>query len=162
MAERRTQEEQKQQQRLPVRALLVSEDGEVPILGDEGGTLEIELDVFQSLTVWLTLRFVDQDGREQVAVDRGDPLDVTPGIYRVGIRVPPGLIGEGVYVATLVATGRQVEGEEGPPPSRALLSFEVASETDTQAGPVFGVVPDGGEQAAYAKDVGWHVHRVET
>jgi ABC-type polysaccharide/polyol phosphate transport system ATPase subunit len=161
MAERRALEEQKQQQRLPVRALLVSED-EVPILGDEGGTLEIELDVFLNLAVWLTLRFVDEEGREQVAVDSREPLDVTPGIYRVGIRVPPGLIGDGVYTATLVATGGPVEGEEGPPPSRELLSFEVSVQTGTEASPEFGVIADGGDSRAEPKDVRWHVHRVET
>jgi ABC-2 type transport system ATP-binding protein len=110
MAERRAQEEQKQQQRLPVRALLVSDDGEAPIVGDDGGSLEIELDVFQSLTVWLTLHLADEDGRDHVVVDKLDPLEVTPGIYRVGVKVPPGLIGEGAYNATLVATGQPIEG----------------------------------------------------
>jgi ABC-type polysaccharide/polyol phosphate transport system ATPase subunit len=162
MADQHEREQQKHQQRLPVRALLVDQDGEVPTFGDEGGTLEIELDVFKTLAVWLSLRFADSGGHEHVKVDRLEPLDVTPGIYRVGIKVPRGLLAEGVYSATLVATGRPAEGEEGPPPSRELLSFEVASESDSQSGPVFGVVPDGDKQGAYARDVEWRVHRVET
>jgi ABC-type polysaccharide/polyol phosphate transport system ATPase subunit len=160
MVERRAAEERRQEQRFAVRALLVHEDGEVPILGREGGAVEIELDVFQQLAVRLTLRFVDEEGQQAVVVDYRKPLEVTPGIYRVGIRVPPGLLGDGVYRGTLVATSQPVEGEEGPAPSAELLSFEISSQTDTEATPEFGVIAERGEQAD-PKDVRWHVRRIE-
>jgi hypothetical protein len=64
-------------------------------------------------------------------------------------------------IATLVAAGEPVEGEEGPP-SRELLSFEVSVQTGTEASPEFGVIADGGDSRAEPKDVRWHVHRVET
>jgi ABC-type polysaccharide/polyol phosphate transport system ATPase subunit len=160
IAERRAEERRKKEQRFAVRALLVSEDGEVPILGNEGGTVEIELDVFQNLAVRLTLRFAAEEGRDATLVEHPELFEVTPGIYRLAIQVPAGLIGDGVYTATLVATGQPVEGVDGPPPSIEVLSFEISSQTDTEASPEFGVIVDGGEQAN-AKDVRWHVRRVE-
>jgi hypothetical protein len=164
MAERRAMKKREQQQRFAVRALLVSDDGEVPILGAEGGTIEIELDVFQDLAVRLALRFADDEGRHQAEADHRELFEVGPGIYRLAIQVPAGLLSDGVYTATLVATGQPVEDEDEPPPTIELLSFEVSSQTDTEAdteaGPEFGVIVDGGEQAN-AKDVRWHVRRVE-
>jgi ABC-2 type transport system ATP-binding protein len=164
IAEQRALAKKKRERRLKVRALLVSEDDEVPILGSEGGTIEIELDVFQDLAVRLTLRFAAEEGRDATVVEYPELFEVTPGIYRLAIQVPAGLLGDGVYTATLVATGQPVEGVEEPPPTVDLLSFEVSSQTDTEAdteaGPEFGVIVDGGEQAN-AKDVRWHVRRVE-
>jgi ABC-type polysaccharide/polyol phosphate transport system ATPase subunit len=161
IAERRAIEEQKRRQHFAVRALLVADEGEYPILGAAGGTIEIELDVFQDLAVRLALHFADEVGRDSsTVVDYPELFEVTPGIYRLGVRVPAGLLNDGPYAATLVATASPVEGDQGPPPSAELLSFEVSSQTDVELVPEFGVVDDGGEQAD-PEDVRWHVRRVE-
>ena len=116
IAERRIEAKKKRTQKFAVRALLVSEDGEVPIFGSEGlATIEIELDVFQNLEARLALRFDAQEGRDAIEVDYRELFQVTPGIYRIRVRVPAGLLDEGVYTATLVATAEPIEGQEGPP-----------------------------------------------
>jgi ABC-type polysaccharide/polyol phosphate transport system ATPase subunit len=160
VAERRAEGKKKQARNLSVRALLVSEDGEVPFLGDEGGRIEIELDVFRNMAARLTMRFADADRRDEVEVDYPDVFQAETGMYRLGVEVPPGLLGDGVYTATLVATREPVEGEDEPPSSTDLLSFEVSSQTDTETIPQFGVTPDDGDRAD-PRDVRWHVRRIE-
>lgn len=102
VAERRAAEKRKRGFTVAVRALLVGEDPDV-ILGPQGGTIEIELDVFQALNVVLRLQFADEQGTE-VTVEYPELFQVELGIYRLEIAVPAGLLDEGVYTATLFAS----------------------------------------------------------
>ena len=160
IAERRAAERQKREQKLliPFRALLLSTGGGV-IIGRDGGKIELELDVFSALEFTLGLRFSDQEGRE-TQFEYPEPFQPDPGVYRLEIALPAGLLDDAVYTATLLATAKTPDDAEAPPPVE-LLTFEVSSQTGVAtATPGFGVFADDGEQAN-PQDVEWDVHRVE-
>jgi hypothetical protein len=141
-----------------VRALLASDGGGVA-LGSSGGRIEIDLDVFKPVNVGLGIRFTDNDGRE-TQVEQPEPFIAgDPGIYRLSIAVPDGVLGDSRYRATLLA-GRNPGGSLVAS-SQELLSFEVMSkngETEPgRAGPKFAENDDGGER----QEVAWDVCRVD-
>jgi ABC-type polysaccharide/polyol phosphate transport system ATPase subunit len=146
MAERRAIEKRKRAFDVAVRALLVGNDPEV-VLGSQGGTIEIELDVFEAMNVVLRLRFVDSGGNE-LTVEYSEQVRAEPGIYRLDVAVPPGLLDDGSYTATLLASRplpRKRADDEEPSPDGAQLTLEGVEPRPGNGGEP---APDGAELSA--------------
>jgi ABC-type polysaccharide/polyol phosphate transport system ATPase subunit len=109
--------------RVPLRATLLDEDDLQ--IGSQGGRIDIELDAFtQKLEVALAIVFTDERGRE-TRVEHPDLFTPEePGIYRLRMAIPAGLLEEGTYRAVLYAAAPSV----GWDASHKLLSFTVVSE----------------------------------
>jgi ABC-type polysaccharide/polyol phosphate transport system ATPase subunit len=143
---------------VPIRALLLTKQVE---LGGNGGKIEIELDVFtKDIELELAMLFVDEVGHE-TRIDQPESfVAAEPGIYRLTVNVPGGVLGYSAYRAQLLATGMNGAAEEQP-----LLSFDFVSrgagpgpapEPDTDLEGVSDDLDVGDE----SRDVQWNVHRV--
>jgi ABC-type polysaccharide/polyol phosphate transport system ATPase subunit len=110
--------------RLPLRAALL-DDGPVRI-GADGGAIEIELDVFaKRIELAYELVLVDGAGR-RVRIEAPDRLAAAPGIYRLEIELPPGVLHEATYDAELLASPEDDPLEE-PSEAHSLLTFQIVS-----------------------------------
>ncbi|MGE5272770.1 MAG: hypothetical protein ACM3QU_03230 [Verrucomicrobiota bacterium] len=108
--------------RLPVRAVLV---GEEPVNLDGGGSVELELDVFaRRVDLELGMLLVDEAGN-RVRIEAPERFTVhKPGIYRLSVGFPAGVIHRATYAAQLVASAEDdVLDEEGE--AHTLMSFEL-------------------------------------
>jgi ABC-type polysaccharide/polyol phosphate transport system ATPase subunit len=164
MAERREEKKKRERVwRVPVRALLASDRGGLSF-GPDGGTIPIELDVFKPLEFDIGIRFTDATGRE-LQIEQPDPfLAEQPGVYRVAIGVPGGLLGEGSLQATFLAL-RRVGDEDIERSVQELLTFEIGSEngdgaTVAEPLPAFNVLSEDDQLEPDLRDVVWDVHRV--
>jgi len=110
--------------RLPLRATLL-DDGPVRI-GEDGGMIEIELDVFaKRLELVYELVLVNDTGR-RVRIEAPERLAAKPGIYRLEIAIPPGVLHATTYDAVLLASPEDDPVEE-PTEAHSLLSFQIVS-----------------------------------
>jgi homopolymeric O-antigen transport system ATP-binding protein len=145
--------------RVPLRASLLDEDDQQ--IGPQGGTIDIELDAFtKNLEVALAIVFTDERGHE-TRVEHPDTFaPEEPGIYRLRMAIPGGLLDDGTYRAVLYAAAPSV----GWDASHKLLSFRVVSEgfSATQEAYELGhdsmVMPDI-EIEVDPADVEWSIHR---
>jgi ABC-type polysaccharide/polyol phosphate transport system ATPase subunit len=158
--QRQAEEKKEGAKAIPVRALLLGEGVE---LGAHGGKIEIELDVFKrELDLQLAMLFIDEMGRETRAGRPEAFVAKEPGIYRLTINVPGGLLGYSSYTAKLLATGVDGESEE-----HSLLSFDFVSHgagpgpsPDLDLDLDLEGVSDDVEVSDETSDVEWNVHRV--
>ena len=110
--------------RLPLRAALLDE-GPVRI-GADGGRVEIELDVFAKRLELAYELVLTDDAGHRVRIEAPDRLAAAPGIYRLEIELPPGVLHEATYDAELLASPEDDPLEE-PSEANALLSFQIVS-----------------------------------
>jgi ABC-type polysaccharide/polyol phosphate transport system ATPase subunit len=145
--------------RVPLRASLLDEDDQQ--IGPQGGTIDIELDAFsKNLEVALAIVFTDERGHE-TRVEHPDLFaPEEPGIYRLRMAIPGGLLDDGTYRAVLYAAAPSL----GWDASHRLLSFTVVSEgfSTTEEAYELGhdsmVMPDI-EIDVEPADVEWSIHR---
>jgi lipopolysaccharide transport system ATP-binding protein len=129
----------------------------------EGATVDIELHVLRrSLDITFTLLLKDWNGREQQFAQPEGVRPADPGLYRLGIFIPGGLLSDGTYEAKLVAEVGVTGSKAGPP--RDLLMFEIVSTGQEEAeagdeGLTFELVLDSDEIGETAEDVEWRVSR---
>ena len=156
--QRKAEEKKEGAKAIPVRALLLGDGVE---LGKRGGKIEIELDVFTNqLDLELAMLFTDEVGRE-TRIDRPEAFVAPePGIYRLTLNVPAGLLGYSSYSAKLLASGVNGASEE-----HTLLSFDFVSHgigpgPAPELGPELEGVSDDVEVGEETGDAEWNVHRV--
>ena len=163
-AHERPAEEHAGKPSLPLRALLVGEGGIE--IGPSGGKIEIELDVFskKKLDVDFAMLFTDDTGRE-TRVERPEPFVTSdPGVYRLRLFVPGGLLGDSSYKAKLLASG--ANGASGG--EDALLSFDLVSrgprleDSAPELEPDFAGMSGSEDLAVEPRDFEWNVRRVTT
>ena len=142
--------------RVPLRASLLSDDD--VYVGPNGGIINVELDVFtKSLETTLSLVFADDQGHETLVEQPEAFVADDPGVYRLRVAIPGGLLAEAAYSVKLRATA---EAEADP---HELIAFDVDSQTAEEGAPVgfdpsFGVMP-GSEELVGPDDVEWSVRR---
>ena len=149
---------------LPLRALLLGEGGVE--IGPTGGRIEIELDVFskKKLDVDFAMLFTDDAGRE-TRVERSEPFVTSdPGVYRLRLSVPGGVLGDSTYKAELLASGDNgASGDEHP-----LLSFDLVSrgprleDSAPELEPDFAGMSGSEDLAVEPRDFVWNVRRITT
>jgi ABC-type polysaccharide/polyol phosphate transport system ATPase subunit len=155
--QRQAEEKKEGAKAIPVRAMLLADEVE---LGTRGGKIEIELDVFtKDLDLELAMLFVDEVGRETRIGQPESFVASEPGIYRLTINVPGGLLGYSSYHAKLLATG--LDGTE----EHELVSFDFVSHgvspgSASELEPDLGGVSDDVDVSDESSDVEWNVHRV--
>ena len=147
---------------VPVSAVLVTE-GDPVQFGEGWGKLDFELHLLRKdIEIGLTLELTDEFG--QVVMLR-DPQLVEvgePGIFKLRLGIPPGLLNEPKYHASLIAEIAIVGHEPAPP--RELISFDIAVASgriggdDEPGNMVLLPIADEGLEASPA-DVQWDVSR---
>jgi len=161
-AQERPVEEHAGRVSVPLRALLVGEGGIE--IGPSGGQIEIELDVFskKKLDVDFVMLFTDDVGRE-TRVERPESFVTSdPGVYRLRLIVPGGLLGDSSYKAKLLASGDN--GASGA--EHALLSFDLVSrgsrleDSAPELEPDFAGMSGSEDLAVEPRDFEWNVRRI--
>ena len=109
---------------VPVSASL---DDSGPVEVDSvGATVDLELHVLRKgLNMTFTLQLTDSNGDETQFEQPESVRSDDPGLYRLRISIPGGLLADGTYEAKLLAEVG-VRGSK-PAPPRELLTFEIVS-----------------------------------
>jgi ABC-type polysaccharide/polyol phosphate transport system ATPase subunit len=135
-------------------------------LQSEGATVEIELHALRkNLDIVFTLQLDDWNGR-QAQLSQSESFRATdPGLYRLRIFLPAGLLSDGTHEARLIAEVG-VRGSE-PAPPRELLAFEVVATGQDEAeagddGLTFELLLDDDEVGKTVDDVEWRVSRTSS
>jgi hypothetical protein len=147
----------------PVTASLAAER-EVTRADADTRMLDIDLGVLRKdLEVGLTLQLTNDRGRELLLEQPQRFQSDYPGLYRVRIAIPDGLLRDAPFAAKLIAEIGVVGSEPGPP--RELLAFEVTGNGDEGAEeppaeiPIFEQPPDLDALDSSPLEVEWSVSR---
>jgi teichoic acid transport system ATP-binding protein len=145
---------------LPVSAAL-ADGAEAVEIGEQGMTIPIELHVLRSnLEFSFALELADEAGRERrIHEPRRTKVEV-PGIYQLGIFIPPAHLDDGQYTARLMVEINVVGSE--PDPARELLTFAITAASENakvvDEEPSFELVPPEADEEP-EREVGWSVSR---
>jgi ABC-type polysaccharide/polyol phosphate transport system ATPase subunit len=147
----------------PVLAELANDESVVRL--DRGGAVDVELHVLRGkLQCTFTLELTGQ-ADFHARLEQPDPfVSDSPGLHRLRIVIPAGLLPSGVFEGRLLGAIR-VPGAK-PLPERKLLDFEVVVDEHQEEGDeaddaTFEISPEPwDEDEATANEVGWHVGRV--
>jgi ABC-type polysaccharide/polyol phosphate transport system ATPase subunit len=143
---------------LPVRAVLLSASDVV--VSRTPAVVDLELDVFgQDLELEVDLALTSEALGEEMSLRRPKRfVSKDPGVYRLSVSLPGGLLDEGTYAAEVRAW--HPDTAERP---QVLASFTVRAEEpeddEFENGPVYGIVGDEFADENIAQ-VEWNVSRV--
>jgi ABC-type polysaccharide/polyol phosphate transport system ATPase subunit len=146
-------------------AASLADPGEVEVPA-EGATIDIELEVLRkNLEMTFALQLMDRHGRQTHLEQPESVRSKGPGLYRLRIYIPGGLLPDGTYETKLLAEVG-VRGSE-PAPARELLVFDLVSTGQDAAeagddGLTFELLLDDDEVGETVDDVEWRVSRTSS